>query len=262
MSNNLEHKVYCWWTGDNELSPNRKRSLAAMKKIHGDALVFINRDNLENYIVSGYPLHEGYKYLSEIQKGDYLKCYFMHHYGGGYSDIKQFRPAMSWKPYFDKLNQNNDLYAMGYPEKEPGHVAYLEDCRLDPKNSVHCVHNRLTSNWTCTSDGESWSSEHIRKNWQKLIGCGSVICKKGTPFTLDWWNGVNEKMDGYLEELKKYPSQWERDCYNHLNPKTGEKSKYPIPWAVLHGHVFHPLVLKYHKHIDQGLPYPVMAGYL
>ena len=227
-----------------------------MKKIHGNALIFINHDNLENYIVPGYPIHEGYKYLSEIQKGDYLKCYFMHHHGGGYSDIKQFRSTMSWKTYFDKLNENNDLYAMGYPERDAGGVAYLEDCRLDPKKSIHCVHNTLTP------DGESWSSEHIKKNWQKLIGCGSVICKKGTPFTLDWWNGVNEKMDGYLEELKKHPSQWERDCYNHVNPKTGQKSKYPIPWAVLHGHVFHPLVLKYYKHIDQGLPYPVMVGYL
>ena len=88
-----------------------------------------------------------------------------------------------------------------------------------------------------------------------------MICRKNTPFTRDWWEALNEKMDGYLEELKKYPAQWPRDSHNHVNPNTGEKSKYPIAWAVLHGHVYHPLTLKYHKNIDQDLTYPVMSNY-
>ena len=71
----------------------------------------------------------------------------------------------------------------------------------------------------------------------------------------------DEKMDAYLSELKKHPAQWSRDCYNHINPSTGERSKYPIAWAVLHGHVFHPLTLKYSKNIDQDLTYPVMGDY-
>ena len=83
------YTTYCWWTGDNELSENRKKSLETMKIAPGGNIVFIDKNNLKDYILTEHPLHEGYQYLSPIQKGDYLKCYFMHHYGGGYSDIKQ-----------------------------------------------------------------------------------------------------------------------------------------------------------------------------
>ena len=213
------YTTYCWWTGDNELSENRKRSLEAMKVAPGGNIVFIDNKNLSDYILPEFPLHEGYQYLSPIQKGDYLKCYFMHHYGGGYSDIKQ--TSRPWTEYFDRINKNPTL----------------------------------------NDSGTAWSSEHLKSNWGKLIGCGLMICRKNTPFTLDWWNALNEKMDGYLAELKKYPGQWPRDSYNHMNPHTGERSKYPIPWATLHGHVYHPLTLKYHKNIDQDLTYPVMEDY-
>tara|TARA_R110002074_G_scaffold400357_1_gene595636 strand:+ start:1087 stop:1842 length:756 start_codon:yes stop_codon:yes gene_type:complete len=247
------YTTYCWWTGDNKLSENRKRSLEAMKAAPGGNIVFIDNKNLSDYVLPEVPLHEGYQYLSPIQKGDYLKCYFMHHYGGGYSDIK--RTSKPWTEYFDRINKNPNLYAIGYSERSPDHVACLEDCRLDPSSSKHCRTNTLNDS------GTTWSSEHLKSNWDKLIGCGLMICRKNTPFTLDWWNALNEKMDGYLAELKKYPGQWPRDSYNHINPHTGERSKYPIPWATLHGHVYHPLTLKYHKNIDQDLTYPVMEGY-
>ncbi len=247
------YTTYCWWTSDNELSDNRKRSLESMQKAPGGNIIFINRDTLSNYILPEVPLHEGYQYLSPIQKGDYLKCYFMHHYGGGYSDIKQtLRP---WAEYFDRINNNKNLYVIGYGEREVGHVARIENCRLDASKSVYC------KDLTLSEDGKSWSSHHIRNGWKQLIGNGLFICRKNTPLTLDWWNGLNEKMDGYLEELKKYPGKWPRDAYNHINPYTKENSKYPIPWAVIHGNIFHPLTLKYHKHINQDLPYPVMSNY-
>jgi calcineurin-like phosphoesterase family protein len=247
------YTTYCWWTGDNELSENRKKSLETMKIAPGGNIVFIDKNNLKDYILTEHPLHEGYQYLSPIQKGDYLKCYFMHHYGGGYSDIKQ--TSKPWTEYFDRLGKDKNLYAIGYSERAPNHVAYLEDCRLDPQESIKCRTNTLSE------DGKSWTSQHLTNNWTKLIGCGLMICRKNTPFTRDWWEALNEKMDGYLEELKKYPAQWPRDSHNHVNPNTGEKSKYPIAWAVLHGHVYHPLTLKYHKNIDQDLTYPVMSNY-
>ena len=245
------YTTYCWWTGDNELSENRKRSLEAMKVAPGGNIVFIDKQSLNDYILPEYPLHEGYQYLSPIQKGDYLKCYFMHHYGGGYSDIKQ--TSKPWTEYFDRMNTNKELYAIGYQEMESNHVARLENCRLDPTKSKYCR--------DYTMDGDSWSSKHLKQEWNKLIGCGLMICRKNTPFTLDWWNALNEKMDGYLEELKKCPGQWPRDSHNHINPNTGEKSKYPIAWAVIHGNVYHPLTLKYHNHIDQDLPRPDMRNY-
>jgi hypothetical protein len=249
----LDYKIYCWWLNDEDMSTNRQTSLNQLKQTTGCEIVFITKKTLENYILHDYPLHEGYKYLSEIQQGDYLKCYFMHHYGGGYSDIK--KTLGSWITFFDQINDDDNLYAIGYGEKESGHVARLENCTLNPTNSKYCL------DFTLNEDGSKWSSEQIKKNWHHLIGNGAYICKKNTPFTNDWWNGLNEKMDGYLEQLKKYPSNWGRDARDHINPNTNKPSNYPISWAVINGNIFHPLVLKYKNNVKKNLHYPVVTNY-
>jgi len=249
--NYLNQKVvWIFWTGKNEMSIQRQRSYNQFCAINKECKVKL----ITHEIVSKLPnIHEGYQYLSEIQKGDYLKCYFMHHFGGGYSDIKQ--TPRSWNEYFNRIIEDNDLFAIGYAEKDPGHIALLESCRLDPKKSKYC--REFTLNFT----EDKWSSEHIKPSWQKLIGNGAFICKKNSPLTKDWWNSLNEKMDGYLNELKENPGKWNRDSYGQINPNTGEKSLYPIPWAVICGNIFHPLTLKYTNHIGKDLPYPVMSNY-
>jgi hypothetical protein len=249
----MEYKIYCWWLNEENMSENRQNSLNNLRSVTECDIIFINNKNLNDYILPNYPLHEGYQYLSEIQKGDYLKGYFMHHYGGGYSDIK--KTLGSWIQFFDDLNSDESLYLIGYGEREPGHIARLENCTLNPTKSVYCLDN------TINEDGTEWSSKQIVQNWSYLVGNGAFICKKNTPFTNDWWNGLNEKMDGYLEQLKKFPSKWDRDARDHINPITGEKSKYPISWAVINGNIFHPLCLKYKNNIQKNLHYPIVTNY-
>ena len=66
-------------------------------------------------------------------------------------------------------------------------------------------------------------------------------------------------MDGYLEQLKKFPSNWGRDARDHINPNTNKPSNYPISWAVINGNIFHPLVLKYKNNVKKNLHYPVVC---
>lgn len=249
----LEYKIYCWWMNEEDMPPNRQSSLLNLKDVSGCEVIFITKKNLKNFILKDFPLHEGFKYLSEIQQGDYLKCYFMHHYGGGYSDIK--KTVGSWIPFFNELHNNPDLYAIGYGERDPGHVARLENCTLNPKNSKYCL------DFSTNETKDKWSSVHLKNNWSDLIGNGAFICKKNTPFTQDWWNGLNEKMDGYLNELKINPGSWGRDARDHINPNTNQPSKYPISWAVINGNIFHPLTLKYKNNIKKTLHYPIVVNY-
>ena len=102
---------------------------------------------------------------------------------------------------------------------------------------------------------------HVRANWDKLIGNGGFIFRPKSELTQQWLDGLHEKMDQYLPELKEHPSQWARDAHNYVIPDTGEKSKYPIPWAVICGNILHPLTLKHHEKIDQDLPYPDCVNY-
>lgn len=102
LLNNAEEVIYVFWTGTNEVTENRKKGLASLKAKSGVQVKFVTPTNQHEYIVPGYPLHEGYPYLSLIQKSDYLRYYFMLRHVGGYADIKICK--RSWKEFFEKLN--------------------------------------------------------------------------------------------------------------------------------------------------------------
>ena len=113
-SNNIQNFtnkkcIYTFWTGDNEMPENRKRCLYLIKKLSNVDVILITKDNLNQYILE--PLHPSYEYLSFTHRADYLRTYFMHFYGGGYSDIKE--TTGSWDKYFDILD-SSDYYAIGY----------------------------------------------------------------------------------------------------------------------------------------------------
>ena len=164
-----EYTIYTWWTGQNEMSTDRKNCFEALKTTSECNVILITADTLPTYLKAEYPLHDAYKYLSETQKGDYLKAYFMNFYGGGYSDIK--KTTGSWKSSFDTLAKS-DKWICGYAEPGPAGIAY----------------------------------EPVKDNWQELIGNGAYICKPNTPLTNEWYNDMIQLLDGKLEALKKNPA--------------------------------------------------------
>ncbi len=198
--------VYCCWTGNNEMSPDRARALDALIKTISIEVVVITPYNLPNYILPEYPLHKGYDYLSLIQKSDYLRCYLMHHYGGGYTDIKLFN--RSWGPAFDLLDSSPDKWVVGYREIGKRGAALVEG-------------NMGTD---------------LKKHWHLLLGNCSFICRPRTPFTSEWYSELHRRMDFFYDDLVKNPG----DAF-------GKNAGYPIPWAYIMGHIFHPLCLKYNN---------------
>jgi hypothetical protein len=250
MNHILNKTIWMFWTGENEMSETRKSCFDSFCQTNSGCDVrLITKKEIEN--LDG--IHEGYEYLSEIQKGDYLKAYFMHNFGGGYSDVKS-TPA-SWEPYFQRMADNEDLLGIGYGERYATDTACIENCRLNPNDSVFC------RDFTLDENG-NWSSVHVRTHWGQLVGNGCFIFRAGTELTQQWMNCLHEKMDQYLPELKEHPSQWARDAHGYVIPETGERSKYPIVWAVIGGNILHPLTLKYNQKIDQDLPYPNVKNYL
>jgi len=119
--------IYVFWTGDNELTHNRKICLNHLKEITECNIVLVTKDNLHEYILPEAPLHEGYKYLSLTHRADYLRTYFMHFHGGGYTDIKI--PTGSWKKAFDDIIENKNIYINGYPELPQYNLdGYIGNC--------------------------------------------------------------------------------------------------------------------------------------
>jgi hypothetical protein len=217
---NLPNNLYCFWTGKNPLTENRKRNLRTLKNT-GLNVILITPKNLNKYILKDFPLHKGYKYLSETHKSDYLKSYFMNFYGGGHSDIKQI--DKSWLNNYNRL-KNSNLWGCGYAEKSPSHLGYWKN------------------------------NNEMKKNFYKIIGNGCYLFKSNTPLTNEWYNKTNNKMDMIYEKLKKYPSKNVRQVYTKEYP-------YPLKWSELAGQIFHPIVFKYNNKLSKDLPYINMNNY-
>ena len=154
FSNNINNNIiFCFWTEGNEMSENRKKCLKHMIDNTECNVVLITKDNLHEYILKDHPLHKGYPYLSAIHKSDYLRTYFMHFHGGGYSDIKMV--TGSWKPAFDDIIQNNNIYINGYPELESFNLKdHIGNC------SYICRPN--------TEFTQEWYSKLIKKMDEKI----------------------------------------------------------------------------------------------
>lgn len=166
--------IYLFWTGNNTISENRIKGVTSLKKTAGVEVKLVTVDNLNDYIIPNYPLHPGYKYLSLVHKSDYLRCYFMLHYGGGYSDIKQ--TFNSWKKSFDELN-NSDFWCLGYSEE-----------------GFWCVPNIVGK-----------IGKDIKKYFYLLIGNGAYIFKPYSPIAIEWMVELNKRMDELAPELAEYP---------------------------------------------------------
>lgn len=171
---NAPEKIYIFWTGTNEMPPHRKKGLQSLIEKSETEVIFITPDNLSEFILPDVPLHPAYEHLSLVHRSDYLRCYFMHHYGGGYADVKTY--LHSWKPAFKKLNRNKDKYILGYRERSEVGVARIGGKIYDD----------------------------MKKHHPLLIGNGSFICKPNTPLTLEWHNEQLNRLNHFLPDLIRH----------------------------------------------------------
>jgi hypothetical protein len=218
----MSKRLFCFWTGENEMPPSRRAALNTLLKT-GLEVIFITKENLDEWIVQDDKLHHSYANLSAIHRADYLRMYFMHHYGGGYCDIKNNRN--SWLKSYDELYSGNKL-AVGYPEIGWKGVAMV--------------------------GGFEYIKLIINSN--KLIGNCAYIFKSKTKFTTEWHEKTTGILDFLSDELARNPA-------NHPEDFRGKKiggveSKYPLHWSQLLGDIFHPLCYKYKDEIIRTLPTP------
>lgn len=204
----VERVIYIFWTGDNEITPNRMEGIRSLEAVCGVRVQLITPKNLGDYIKADDPLPEAYQWLSYVHRADYLRAYFMYHYGGGYADIKTYYE--SWMPAFEKLEQS-DAYVMGYPEVGFWGAA----CHDIDHEALH---------------------KDLFTHWRYLVGNGAYICRAHSPLTYDWYHESKRRVEKLTPVLRAHPA---KDAY-------GRNDDYPIKWSGILGSIFHPLCLKYH----------------
>lgn len=180
--------IYIFWTGNNEISEGRLKGINSLREKSEVKVILITPDNLKCYILEDYPLHPAFSFLSMVHKSDYLRCYFMMHHGGGYSDIK---PCLrSWKNLFNTLNSRDDKWCLGVREKYVGGVP----------------------------DIKGFIGADIKKYHNYLIANGAFIYKPHSPIVAEWINEIHNRLDSLLPNVIKnqgdqygsgdYPVPW------------------------------------------------------
>ncbi len=227
--------IFVFWTGPNALPLNRIRCLDTLRKNSACNVILIHEGNLQDWIIPN-TIHHSYQYLSFTHRADYLRCYFAHYYGGGYSDIKQC--SFKWTPFFDLLYENHDVLMVGYPEH------HRKDIAIDSNRS--------------------------EIPYMIIPGMGQFIFKSKTSLTLKWLKKVHEILDTHHIALKKYPGTY------HPRAVTGgvhsrylvDKirymgSRYPLRWNEILGSVLHPLLYAYASvgHVITPMPYIDTSAY-
>ena len=220
----LQRNLYSFWVGNNNLVMNQNRidGLESIKNNSNVNFILINNENLSDHILEGYPLHEGFNYLSDVHKADYLRTYFMHHYGGGYTDIKPC--SWDWNPYFDQL-ECSDAFGIGAPEDEG-------ELSVTPKQ-------------------RPWLGQH----WDKLMTNDLYIFKPNTEFTTKWYNTLLRIMDVKFNNLQKFPAKSSREAADTV------VTRYPIDWGEILIEIFHPLCYEYTDRLIKTMPYPITQNY-
>lgn len=203
----IDRVIYIFWTGDNEITPNRLEGIRSLERVSGVEVKLITPQNLEKYIKEDDPLPEAYQYLSLNHRSDYLRSYFMYHYGGGYADIKTY--FHSWVPSFEKLEQS-DAYVLGYPEIGFKGAAFRD-----------ITHEKL--------------KHDLYYHWRHLVGNGAFICRPHTKMAAEWHTSVKNRLQSYTPQLKLHPA---KDVF-------GDNEDYPVQWGAMQGEIFHPFCLKY-----------------
>ena len=207
--------IWCVWTGDNEMSPNRKAALDSIRRATPDVDVrVVTPANLHSYILDEHPLHCSYESLSYNHRSDYLRAYLLHHYGGGYSDLKKH--PTSWGPGFRRIAEDPHAWVVGFHVPRSSESAWFE--------------GRL--------------GREVRENVSRLIHICGLIARANTPLTQAWIGEVERRLDYYSSLLRRTPGN-----------VFGDNPGYPVPWTRIGSQVFEPLCLRYldHVRIDQSV---------
>jgi hypothetical protein len=216
------------WAGTNPMSAQRIQALWSIYNNTRCPIVFINHQSLRDWEKPEYPYHPAFEYLSDTHKSDYIRCYLMHHYGGGWTDIKH--TSADWRPHFAALRSSTAL-ALGYQEIADG-IPHIKGPLGD----------------------------ELRRNYKKNIGLCAFIFKKNSSLTNAWINQLDEKLSQLQPELRINPARHPQDQIG-VKLFDGSLSKYPINWAGILGEIFHPITYVNQSEIIQAVIEPRFYGY-
>ena len=189
---NIPKVVFIIWFG-HKISDTRLSALNNLIKNIKVPYILITEDNYLLFEKNNNKIHKAFKYLSGVHKSDYLRSYLLHHYGGGYHDVK-FRNK-DWKNEWEIFSDER-IWIKSRPEGDISWIGYDID---NPETKV------------------------IQEKYKELGTMSWVICRPKTPYTqelINKINKINNKLDIHYNNLKNSLQQILQDIMQiHLLKK-------------------------------------------
>ena len=175
----VPHIVYQVWTDSKTpMSANRERCFKASRTVFGVECRLVTPEDIPGLAVKGHPFHPAYRYLSAIQKADYLRCYIANFHGGGYADIKEYSRNNNWNACFAKMDADSGIQIMGETE---------------------------------TMGGSPFKEWNVKGKIEKLLVNGWFIARPHSQYTEEWFMRVTRFLDGKLSALRRHPAMNARE---------------------------------------------------
>ena len=170
---NIPKVIWQFWTDDNPLTKNRQCAIQYSRNNVPIEMRLLRNADIMKMQVKNHPFHPAYQYLSGTHRADYLRCYFMHYYGGGYADIKFYSKDNNWAECFDILKDNEDVIGIGQRE---------------------------------IIGGSSIKEYNNPKDIERVIANCYFMFRPMSKFTQQWIDELHEKLDKNFNGLKEcYP---------------------------------------------------------
>lgn len=231
LVNNVPFVIWAYWSGK-EMTGNRLLSFNLLVKNIGVPVFLVDHSNLHSLEIKEYPFHRGFKYLSWVHQSDYIRAYLLHHYGGGWHDVKatESNYIRVWDEFI-----RPDIYIVGKEEIKGGAAKVF--------------------------DGDKWMPDY----YQNLIAVTSWVGRPYTPLSEKLMKKFDDFLEENIDELKKYPAKHPREralkgktflsktIEKVKNRFTGRQNNYPLEWT-LFGNLFHPVNLEYQENVSRSLP--------
>ncbi|MCL6258251.1 hypothetical protein M3O96_04080 [Aquiflexum sp. TKW24L] len=232
VQNGVPKVIWGYWAGGS-MNASRSKSFEILLANIGVTVCLVNKENVTDFVDKKYPLHPAFEYLSAVHQSDYLRAYLLHHYGGGWHDIKA--TLMNYEKVWGHFSDPN-IYLVGKPEVKGGPAKVFD------------------------KDGR-WMPDY----WSDLVSAIAWVGRPNTPLSHDLIKNMEAHLDANFELLKQNPGVHPREKkLEASNPITklfktidfrfkGKNPNYPLVWTFF-GDFFHPLNYLYKNHISNQLP--------
>lgn len=224
--------IWCYWEGA-AMDNNRLESFNLLKAHIEVPICLLTPQNIHHFELAEHPFHAALSYLSIVHRSDYIRAYMMHHYGGGWHDIKATRMSFAecWNAFEDPT-----VYLIGRPESYNGAAKVYDEAGL-----------------------------YMPDYWADLVSVPAWIARGHSPLSLQIISQMEAYLDTQLPILIKHPAKHPREKY--IAPKhllhylfirikhfySKRNPYYPIPWT-LFGNIYHPAVYAFREHVSDKLP--------